>query len=261
MSARKEETMKTTYEIQGMHCGACASKVAGALRSIEGVRHAEVSIETRHATIEADAPLDLDRLNRAVAASGDYRVLLLGNGAITAGRATPQGVPQDSNIDDTQPRESLYPLLLIVGYILGVVILIALATCNWAAEPMMRHFMAGFFIVFSFFKMLDLPGFVTAYRSYDLPARAIPSWAWAYPFVELGLGIAYLLAIAPIATNIVTLVVMLVGAVGVLKALLDKRQIRCACLGTALNLPMTKVTLIEDLTMAAMAGAMLLMMA
>ena len=50
---------------------------------------------------------------------------------------------------------------------------------------------------------------------------------------------------------------MLVGAAGVLKALLDKRAIRCACLGTALNLPMPKATLVEDLTMAAMAGTML----
>jgi hypothetical protein len=48
-----------------------------------------------------------------------------------------------------------------------------------------------------------------------------------------------------------------VSAVGVLKALLDRRAIRCACLGTALNLPMTKVTLVEDLGMAAMAAGML----
>ena len=72
-----------------------------------------------------------------------------------------------------------------------------------------------------------------------------------------GLGVAYLLALAPVVTNAVTLALMLVGAVGVLSALLAKRTIRCACLGTALNLPMTKVTLIEDLTMAAMAAAML----
>jgi len=76
--------------------------------------------------------------------------------------------------------------------------------------------------------------------------------------VELALGVAYRLGFALMVTNIITLVVMLIGAVGVLKALLDKRRIRCACLGTALNLPMTKVTLVEDLTMAAMAAAMLL---
>ena len=121
----------------------------------------------------------------------------------------------------------------------------------------MRHFMAGFFIVFSFFKLLDPPGFVSAYRRYDLLARRSAAWAWAYPYVELALGVMYLMAWFPMITNIITLILMLIGAIGVLKALLDKRTIRCACLGTALNLPMTKVTLVEDLTMALMAIAML----
>lgn len=76
--------------------------------------------------------------------------------------------------------------------------------------------------------------------------------------MELALGAAYLLNLSTVAINIFTLVLMLVGAIGVFKALFDKRTIRCACLGTALNLPMTKVTLIEDLAMAAMAAIMLL---
>jgi hypothetical protein len=117
--------------------------------------------------------------------------------------------------------------------------------------------MAGFFLVFSFFKLLDLRGFAGVYRSYDVVARAWPAWGFIYPFAELALGIAYLLNLNPIATNIVTLTLMLVGAVGVLKALLDKRAIRCACLGTALNLPMTTITIVEDLGMAAMAAVML----
>lgn len=250
--------MKTSYEIQGMHCAGCAAKIAGVLRSMEGVRNADVSIDTRLATLEVDTPVDLDRLRREVATAGDYQVHPVASHDRHSGA---QPSPDATHIDEPQSRESLYPLVLIVGYILGVVLLIALATGNWAVEAMMRHFMAGFFIVFSFFKMLDLPGFASAYRGYDIPARAFPAWAWAYPFVELGLGVAYLLAIAPVATNLVTLIVMLVGAAGVLRALLDRKRIRCACLGTALNLPMTKVTLIEDLTMAGMAGVMLVLMA
>jgi hypothetical protein len=156
-----------------------------------------------------------------------------------------------------EPPESLYPLILIVAFIAGTVSLIAVATDHFHPMTMMRHFMAGFFIVFSFFKLLDPPGFVSAYRGYDLLARRSALWAWAYPYVELALGIAYLLALWPIPVNLLTLVLMLTGAAGVLRALLDKRAIRCACLGTALNLPMTKVTLVEDLTMAAMAAAML----
>lgn len=117
--------------------------------------------------------------------------------------------------------------------------------------------MAGFFLVFSFFKLLDLRGFADAYRGYDILARALPFWAFVYPFVELALGVAYLTNSFPLATNVTTLALMLIGAVGVLRSLLNKRAIRCACLGTALNLPMTTITLVEDLGMAAMAGAML----
>lgn len=249
--------MKATFDIQGMHCGSCAAKVAGAIRTIPGVRQADVSFASRRAEVEAEAPLALDQLNHAVASVGDYRVVTPAPHPIGAGSSAERA--GDAGVE-TEPPESLYPLFLIVGYILGVVLLIAGATGNWAMEPMMRHFMAGFFIVFSFFKLLDLSGFVSAFRTYDIPAKAFPLWAWIYPFVEAVLGIAYLLALVPIATNIVTLVLMLVGAVGVFKALRDKKRIRCACLGTALNLPMTKVTLVEDLTMAAMAAAMLLMM-
>ena len=168
---------------------------------------------------------------------------------------------QSQGIGAEEPaKESLYPLFLIVGFIAGVTLLVAYGTNVWALESVMRHFMTGFFLVFSFFKLLDPPGFVSAYRGYDLIAKKVPVWGWVYPLVELGLGVAYLLAWMPLAINIVTLVLMLIGAAGVLNALLNKRAIRCACLGTALNLPMTKVTLVEDLTMAVMAGAMLAML-
>ena len=56
-------------------------------------------------------------------------------------------------------------------------------------------------------------------------------YGYAYPFIELALGVAYLVRLAPLVTNLVTLAVMLVGAVGVTQALLQKRRIQCACLG------------------------------
>lgn len=121
----------------------------------------------------------------------------------------------------------------------------------------MLDFMAGFFLVFSFFKLLDLRGFADAYQSYDIIARRSRPYAFAYPFLELALGVAYLVRWQLTITNAVTLALMLAGSVGVLRALLRKDRIRCACLGTALNLPMTTVTLVEDLGMAAMAALML----
>ena len=196
--------------------------------------------------------MQVDQLRAAVRRAGDYDLLPDHDGSSVGGAPDKSPVPE-------QRRESLYPLLLIVGFIAGVTILVAVRTGSFAVEVLMRHFMAGFFIVFGFFKLLDLRGFTETYRTYDLAARVVPAWAWIYPFVEVALGAAYLLAITPVLTNIVTLLLMTLGAIGVAKALFDKRRIRCACLGTVLNLPMTTVTLVEDLGMAAMAGVMLLM--
>ena len=93
---------------------------------------------------------------------------------------------------------------------------------------------------------------------YDLLAKRVYSYGYIYPFIELGLGIAYLIDFSPILTNAVTLIVMLFSSIGVIKAVMSKQKIRCACLGTGFNLPMTTVTIIEDLLMAAMAAWMLL---
>jgi hypothetical protein len=194
-----------------------------------------------------DTHVTTTTLDRAVASVGQYH---LSDGKSPSTIST---APDSASA----PKESLYPLFLIVAYIAGTVALVALATSERSPHVLMRYFMGGFFLVFSFFKLLDLRGFADAYRSYDVVARAWPAWGFVYPFVELALGAAYVLNLNTIATNLVTLVLMLVGAVGVFKALLDKRTIRCACLGTALNLPMTTITLVEDLGMAAMAAVML----
>jgi hypothetical protein len=249
--------------------------VSEALEGVPGVRGAAVSLELGEARLTLDRPVDPADLDAALQHKGDY-YLAEHDGRSGGTRAAPSGEqtgaarPSEaasaghrsaraSAGQSGEPQESLLPLVVIVAYILGAVVLIAASTGGWSVHAMMRHFMAGFFLVFSFFKMLDLRGFVDAYREYDLVAKAVPAWGWVYPFVELVLGIAYLTAFSLFATNVVTLVVMLVGAVGVFKALADKQKIRCACLGTVLNLPMTTVTLVEDLTMAAMAAAMLIL--
>lgn len=151
-----------------------------------------------------------------------------------------------------------YPLLLIFAYLVGVVALLEVGTGSFEWMRAMGRFMGSFFLAFSFFKLLDLRGFVDAFRSYDVLARRVPAYGWAYPLIELLLGVAYPLGVLPVATNLVTLAVMAVGTVGVAQALLQKRRIRCACLGSVLNLPMSSVTLFEDVLMAAMAAAMLI---
>lgn len=95
---------------------------------------------------------------------------------------------------------------------------------------------------------------------YDIVAKKWKGWGYVYAFTELGLGIAFLTGFNPIVANAVTLVVMTVSIVGVLQSVLNKRKIKCACLGDVFNLPMSTITIIEDALMIGMSAAMLLTM-
>jgi hypothetical protein len=122
----------------------------------------------------------------------------------------------------------------------------------------MTGFMAGFFLVFAGFKLIDLSGFADGYSTYDLLAKKVRGYGFVYPFIELALGCAYLTGFNPTLTNWATLVVMAFSSLGVFQVLREKRTVQCACLGTAIKLPLTTVTLAEDLGMAAMAAIGLL---
>lgn len=150
------------------------------------------------------------------------------------------------------------PILLIFGYITTIAIIAATHQNKFHWMQAMNIFMAGFFLTFSFFKMLDLKGFTESYSMYDIVAKKIKAYGFIYAFIELGLGIAYVTSFQPLLTNIVTLVVMSISIIGVLQSVFNKRKIQCACLGAVFNLPMSTVTIIEDALMIAMSAVMLL---
>jgi len=131
---------------------------------------------------------------------------------------------------------------------------------GWNGMEGMRIIMASFFLIFGFFKVINLAGFAEAYSMYDLIAQRWYGYGYLYPFLELALGGAYLLNWYPFATNSVTLVLMLLSAAGVFVELSKGKTIVCACLGTVFKIPMTYVTLGEDLIMAVMALATLFML-
>lgn len=120
------------------------------------------------------------------------------------------------------------------------------------------HFFMGFFLCqFAMLKLFHPSDFADGFQMYDLVAKKFRVYAYLYPLIELGLGLAYLSFIYPIATYIITLVVMGVGTVGVILALRRGLDIRCACMGTILDVPLSTVTLSEDIAMGVMACLML----
>jgi copper chaperone CopZ len=150
-----------------------------------------------------------------------------------------------------------YPLFLLGTCLLGVVALVEFRIGTFDPTRAMQNFMGAFFLAFAFFKLLDIRGFADSYQMYDVVAQRIPAYGYIYPFIELSLGAAYIAGLLPTAVNAITLVVMSVSSIGVIQSVIQKRRIRCACLGTVFNLPMSTVTLVEDGLMIAMAAAAL----
>lgn len=242
----------TTLKLKtNLRCGACVKSIKPLLDAEPGVVRwvADVSTPDKVLTVEGDG-VSGTRVGELLRQKG-YEVV----GEVPA--ETP-ATPAEAR-EAARPKTTYYPLVLIFVYLLGAVGLAEVATGGFDGMRAMRHFMAGFFLVFSFFKMLDVSAFATSYGSYDVIARRWLGYGYVYPFIELSLGAAYLTDFQPVATNVVTLVVMGVGTVGVVQTLLSHRKIRCACLGTVFNLPMSYVTLVEDVLMAGMAAVMLLL--
>ena len=260
-----EKNQTITYGLTGLHCGACVKRVTQALAPL--AYSAEVSLQPMQVVLTG-AAVGFDALKSAVEGAGKYvllpdsvanSVLNLTLAQSKRARAAPVNIAAESSAPSWLATYS--PLLLIVAYILGASLLVQIGMSGLAsitAMETMRYFMAGFFLVFSFFKLLDINAFADAYAGYDLLATRWRGWGLIYPFVELGLGVAYLAHVNPLLTHLATIIVMGFSAIGVIKAVASKTQIQCACLGTVFKLPMSTVTIVEDVGMVLMAAVMLL---
>ena len=278
-------THTSTYALTGLHCGSCVRKVTGALQPF--ARDIKVTLDPMQAVltgepVSASSTAHLAALQQAVSAVGNYVIekTVPASPAFETHDAIDNAASSAALSDPAKSwLSTYYPLLLILAFILGASVLIQIGLHAGAmGDPMglfmhfgmglmtlsagetMRYFMAGFFLVFAFFKLLDVRAFANAYAGYDLLAARWPTWGLVYPFVELALGMAYLANYNPVLTSWVTIIVMGFSAIGVVRAVLSKTKIQCACLGTVFQLPMSTVTIVEDVGMVLMAAVMLALM-
>lgn len=239
--------MKRQYKTN-LRCSSCLETLKPFMDHEPGISRWEVDLDSPDKVLTVAGSSFTDEQMQSALKRAGYNIL----GTVTA------AVPETATELAEPSPTTYYPLMLILAFLLGSVALVEIHDGAFSWERAMRHFMAGFFLVFAFFKLLDIRGFADSYRMYDVVARRVPAYGYVYPFIEVLLGAAYLVNFRPWLTNMATLVVMSISAVGVLQSVLAKRKIRCACLGTVFNLPMSTVTLVEDGLMIVMAAAMLL---
>jgi hypothetical protein len=123
----------------------------------------------------------------------------------------------------------------------------------------MHYFMGFFLCSFAMLKIFHLSAFADGFQMYDLIARRARIYAIIYPFIELFLGLGYLSYTVPVVIYTLTVIVMAMGSIGVLRALGEGLDINCPCMGSVLDVPLSTVTLTEDIGMGVMAAGMLVM--
>ena len=233
-----------------MTCDSCKSTILQNLNELQEIEAVEVDRDKGEAIIFMTNNIEISKLQNALPSKFLISEKEIDDFSASSNKSILE-------IDQEQSKlQQLKPLLIILTYISVASILMNYK--NWNSSEAMLDFMGLFYIVFSFFKMLDLKGFPKSFRMYDPLAKRLPIYGRIYPFIETGLGLMLLMRYEVKIALIITLFVLGVTTIGVTKTLLDKKSIRCACLGTVLKLPMTEATFIENIIMIVMAISMLI---
>ena len=224
------------FKVEGMTSQACVKTVSEKLTGIPDVALVNVDLGSSSAKIIANRKIEQSEVKAALAALPKYKV-------------------GDSSVDKkTQSFLKTYkPLIAVFSFILLVSLAYQAGLGAFDRHIFMNHIMGGFFIGLSFFKFLDLKAFAESFSSYDPLAQRWAPYGSVYPFIELALGLFFIAGQYLLAANAMTILVLSMTTYGVYFRLQSKSTIQCACLGTTFSLPLSNVTIAENVAMIAMA--------
>lgn len=162
-------------------------------------------------------------------------------------------VHADSNRREWLKLFGVYGVITLCATIMAFVL-------GFDLQIWLEWFMGGFFIIFGSFKLIGYEMFVMLFPQYDPIAARSKIYTMTYPFIELFLGFLYVANLLPLFRDVITLFIFGIGAWGVLQYTKKNRgeAIQCACLGNVIKLPLSTVTLIEDVLMAALSVIMII---
>lgn len=153
--------MTHTYNISGMTCNGCVAKAKSEILKLGNITEADVQLSSPQATITMQKHISVAELQNALSKAGNYTITEA-NG----------GMHHSTTSEEKASWLITYkPILLIGAYITGATLLIETGRGKFDIDTWMTNFMAGFFLVFSFFKFLDLKGFAESYSTYDIIAK------------------------------------------------------------------------------------------
>lgn len=142
---------------------------------------------------------------------------------------------------------------VIAVFVVAALLAIASLWPALEAIPLAERFIAIGMCLLAMLKLQDVEQFSSMFLNYDLLGRRFVPYAYLYPFAELAAGVLMLAGALHGVSVPLALFIGSVGAVSVFKAVyVDKRELRCACVGGGSQVPLGFVSLTENLMMLAM---------
>ncbi|NJM34856.1 MAG: hypothetical protein HC850_09260 [Rhodomicrobium sp.] len=170
-----------------------------------------------------------------------------------------QSLPEPKRLALTDYLVQYQPIVVIAGSaLLGSLLLPAGHQHADGLAKVMSIFMGLFLFPLALLKLFDIAGFAAAFRRYDIVAKAVPAYGLAFPFIELALALAFLSGLWPTATHVSAMIIGAVGTVGIVQTLSRGEKLQCACVGSAIKVPLGSVSIMENTGMALMAAILLL---
>jgi Glutaredoxin and related proteins len=154
------------------------------------------------------------------------------------------------------PGETSYrPVVAIFATALAMAAAVTwLAGADLLPLDLAERFVAMAMCLLAIQKLVDVESFSTMFLNYDLLARRWVRYAYLYPFAEFLAGVLMLAGAALWLAAPLALVIGTIGAVSVFRAVyVEKRELKCACVGGASSVPLGFVSLTENLMMIGMA--------
>ena len=156
-----------------------------------------------------------------------------------------------------KPKEALTYRPIITLFLIGLLLAIAITWLQFDAAltgETVEWFISISMVLLGLQKLMDIERFSTMFLTYDLLAQRWVRYSYIYPFVEVGAGLMMTVGVLNWVSAPAALFVASIGAVSVFKAVyIDKRQLKCACVGGDSNVPLGFISLTENLMMVGMA--------
>ena len=231
--------IKNTYKVQGMTCDDCVQTIKTKLELENEITEVNISLSESNLTVISNKDYESEDLNKIIKNIGNYYIE----------NNKSNKYKQSKLIDYIKTYK---PILLALFFVILLAVISSIER-SFSYKEFFRLYMGYFFIIFSFLKLQNIKQFALSFSKYDPISQKFFKFGIIYPFLELLLGILFILNFLGLTINILTIIIFIPQTIGVIVKLKNNEKISCACVGTSTEIPISNLTILENIIMCLMA--------